>query len=99
MGNLQVIGNPRLTDISALEAFLGCGNVTSPLTTIGAVEVIPTVNPDPQSIVSCLLGTIDQVRRSLLIDSLKLEVVNSRRLLCIAKYCRIFSLCKDSWSE
>ena len=62
MGNLQVIGNPRLTDISALEVFLDCSNVTTPEAPIGAVEVIPTVNPDPQSIVSCLLGTISEVR-------------------------------------
>ena len=62
MGNLQVIGNPRLTDISALESFFDCNNVTTPLAAIGAVEVIPTVNPDPQSIISCLLGTVNQVK-------------------------------------
>ena len=61
MGNLQVIGNPRLTDISALESYFECDNVTTPLATIGAVEVIPTVNPNPQSVVSCLLSTVEQV--------------------------------------
>ena len=59
-GNLQIIGNPRLTDISALDTVLNCNNQTNPAAPVGAIEVIPTAGPPAQG--SCLLSTHGQVR-------------------------------------
>ena len=68
LGNLEILSNNLLADISALEAVLGCqanGStaIVPPTAQVGAIEVLPA---DPATSVSrCLLTTAEQVTSSL----------------------------------
>ena len=67
LGNLEILSNNLLADISALEAVLGCqanGStaIVPPAAQVGAIEVLPA---DPATPVSrCLLTTAEQVTSS-----------------------------------
>ncbi len=67
MGNLQILGNPRLQDISALEDALGCvGNRPTAVdakAVLGAIEVIPE---GASSSTSCLINNAAQASKALL---------------------------------
>ena len=62
VGQLQILGNPRLTDISALDNALRCQGgqpeVLDPKTVLGVVEVIPM--EDNPSGTSCLISNVGQ---------------------------------------
>ena len=63
VGQLQILGNPRLTDISALDPALQCQDgqpeVLDPKTVLGVIEVIPEQhNPNGTS---CLISNAGQV--------------------------------------
>ena len=78
IGNLQIIGNPRLQDISALDNFLECDNgmpkKVDPMAVLGVIQITPEVVSINGT--SCLISTAEQAR----IQSLVLLV--SRKISC-----------------
>ena len=65
VGKLEILGNPRLQDISALEDALGCvGNRPTAVdakAVLGAIEVIPEGAP---SSTSCLINNAAQASKA-----------------------------------
>ena len=66
MSQLQILGNPRLTDISALDPALQCEDgqptAVNPRTVLGVVEVIP--EEDNPGGTSCLISNAGQASSS-----------------------------------
>jgi len=64
IGNLQIIGNPRLQDISTLDNLLKCEagipESVDPMAVLGVIQVVPPENKLDGT--SCLISTAQQAR-------------------------------------
>jgi len=72
VGQMQILGKPRLQDISALENVLQCENgqpaVLDPKAVLGVIEVIP--EEDNPNGTSCLISNVGQASPPPLADCL-----------------------------
>lgn len=58
LNNLEITGNPRLVDISALDAVVNCSDPTMAMDSLGVIEVFPANRQQPSS---CFLTSVGQV--------------------------------------